>query len=518
MTHFLLAGPVSVRYEAGFLRHLTLAGAEVVRMIYFAIRDHNWQTAQLTITNERIDQTANSFQIQYDWQTADLGIQMAGRVMIQGEADGMVSVDFYGKATNRFARNRIGICVLHPLDGVTGQPCRIESPDGQQLSGWFPDDISPHQPFLDIQTLRWQPASGPVLQLDFLGDVFETEDQRNWTDASFKTYSTPLTVPFPVVLSPGETVQQRVVFRISTDELVSDEPSPAPRQRPESTDNVPHAAPVKPRLGLGQRADKQPLSESEASQLRKLPLSHLRADVLLTTANWQTGLANAIADVRALNVSLELALFFGDHPVRDLTALQQFMASHGNAVGPDTVSPDGVSSILVFDSRTLMTTDVLLNQVVAPLRTAWPNALIGGGTDGFFADVNRNPFDYSQVDFLVYSITPQVHAFDDLTLLENIAGQGPTVRTTRHLTGGKPVHISPVTLLPRYVTAAQSAAERLSPPVDSRQATDFCAEWTRRSLDALTRAGVASVTYYETHGPRGLVDGELVFPVYEILT
>ena len=30
------------------------------------------------------------------------------------------------------------------------------------------------------------------------GDVFEIEDQRNWTDGSFKTYSTPLSLPFPV--------------------------------------------------------------------------------------------------------------------------------------------------------------------------------------------------------------------------------------------------------------------------------------------------------------------------------
>ena len=161
-----------------------------------------------------------------------------------------------------------------------------------------------------------------------------------------------------------------------------------------------------------------------------------------------------------------------------------------------------------------LTSDALLNQVGTPLRTAWPNALIGGGTDGFFADVNRNPFDYNQVDFVVYSITPQVHAFDDLTLLDNIEGQLPTVRTAQHLTGGKPVHISPITLLPRYITAAQSATERLSPPVDSRQTIDFCAEWTRKSLDVLTQAGAASITYYETHGPRGLVDGNVVLPVY----
>ena len=29
------------------------------------------------------------------------------------------------------------------------------------------------------------------------GDSWETEDHRNWTDASFKTYSRPLALPYP---------------------------------------------------------------------------------------------------------------------------------------------------------------------------------------------------------------------------------------------------------------------------------------------------------------------------------
>ena len=32
----------------------------------------------------------------------------------------------------------------------------------------------------------------------FNGETFEMEDQRNWTDASFKTYCTPLSLPYPI--------------------------------------------------------------------------------------------------------------------------------------------------------------------------------------------------------------------------------------------------------------------------------------------------------------------------------
>lgn len=48
--------------------------------------------------------------------------------------------------------------------------------------------------------------------------MFETEDQRNWTDASFKTYGTPLDRPFPVAVSPGEEVHQRVRLVITPDD------------------------------------------------------------------------------------------------------------------------------------------------------------------------------------------------------------------------------------------------------------------------------------------------------------
>lgn len=501
MYQLMHAGPVGIRYENGSLRYLSLGHDEIVRMIYFALRDRYWQTAQVTITDEAIDQMDDSFRISYDWHTNDLGIQMTGHVTIVGEPNGTIAVDFYAKALNSFARNRIGLCVLHPLDGVAGQPCQVESPDGPIQAGLFPTYISPHQPFRNIRALRWQAAAGHRLQLDFSGDVFEMEDQRNWTDESFKTYSTPLDIPFPVTVQPGDEVRQRVVFSVLNQavDLVSVPTKTAAIQQ--------KAVSIKPRIGVGQRADGQPLQESEATLLRKLNLTHLRADVFLTRFDWQSRFTRAVADARALHVPLELGLFFGEQPQFELTELMTFASETQAEIG----------SVLLFDAATLITSDVLLQQLVHQLRSDWPRVPIGGGTDGAFADFNRNRFDYEQVDFVVYSVNPQVHAFDNLTLLENIEGQRATVETARYLTGGKPIHISPITLLPRYLTTEGSATERLTPPTDPRHATDFGAHWTNQSRQALTDAGVASLTYYESHGPRGLVDGEVIFPVYETL-
>jgi hypothetical protein len=55
------------------------------------------------------------------------------------------------------------------------------------------------------------PVENLQVQLAFYGDIFETEDQRNWSDSSYKTYSTPLHLPFPALVMEGETMQQQVV-------------------------------------------------------------------------------------------------------------------------------------------------------------------------------------------------------------------------------------------------------------------------------------------------------------------
>jgi hypothetical protein len=58
---------------------------------------------------------------------------------------------------------------------------------GSWQEGVFPFFISPHQPFKKLQALSWSPSSGVQAKIRFEGEIFEMEDQRNWTDASFKT-------------------------------------------------------------------------------------------------------------------------------------------------------------------------------------------------------------------------------------------------------------------------------------------------------------------------------------------
>jgi hypothetical protein len=166
-----------------------------------------------------------------------------------------------------------------------------------------------------------------------------------------------------------------------------------------------------------------------------------------------------------------------------------------------------------------------------------PDALFAGGTNANFCELNRFRPDGTREDGIVYSINPQIHAFDELSMTENIAGQAETVLTARDYGGGRPVVVSPVTLKQRFNAVATGAAPDLAPgelpaQVDPRQMSLFAAGWTVGSLGRLFESGVASLTYYETTGWRGIIQGDeppavperfpsragMVFPLYHVFT
>src|SRR5207247_7392946 len=126
-----------------------------------------------------------------------------------------------GEARSDFQRNRIGFCVLHPSRECPGRPCVVEKADGTVERGIFPRFISPHQPFKEIRSIAHEVAPGVWAEVRFEGDVFEMEDQRNWTDASYKTYCTPLGLPYPVQVRCGDRVMQSVTLTLRGDPVSS---------------------------------------------------------------------------------------------------------------------------------------------------------------------------------------------------------------------------------------------------------------------------------------------------------
>ncbi|MCC6169508.1 MAG: hypothetical protein IT329_19975 [Caldilineaceae bacterium] len=526
----LRAGPLALVFSAGDLRYITLGDTEIIRRIYVAVRDQDWGTIPATLSNLTIDDQGDHFTIDFDAQHSAPGIEFGWHGAIRGSAGGDLDYSMDGAAQTSFWRNRIGICVLHPAS-CAGNACIVEQVNGTQQRGRFPLLISPHQPFLEMRAIRHYlnngQEGGPSVEARFEGDAFEMEDQRNWTDASYKTYSTPLRIPYPVEVHPGDKVQQAVQLRLHDLPLTQSYPAPAAISAPSAVEITVGAAQHDlPALGLGVAAGGAPFTGAEAARLAALHLSHLRVDLYPDRPNLEQDLAHASLEARALGVGLEIALYLTNAAEAELAGLAALL---------ERLRPR-VARWLVFSTLAPTTPGELVYLARGRLGGYAPDVPIGGGTAAYFTELNRNRPPADALDCVAYSLNPQVHAFDRASLVETLAGQTATAASAAAFCDGKPLVVSPVTLRPRIDPNATGAeitppAGELPADVDPRQMSLFAAGWTLGSINALGSAGVAAVTYYETTGWRGVMERAQgtplpdrfaslpgsVYPVYHLL-
>src|SRR5688500_2319135 len=187
MKHDLRAGPLRCVLEDGALRWVTLTLAdgierEVVRGVYAAVRDRNWATPAPRFTRYDVAAREHSFSVRFTAEHVAGDIDLVWDGTIDGAADGTIAFSMGAIARSTFLRNRLGFCVLPPMEAA-GSALEVEHPDGSREAGFFPIDISSHQPFFEIAAMR-QHLADSLVEILFEGDVFEMEDQRNWTDAS----------------------------------------------------------------------------------------------------------------------------------------------------------------------------------------------------------------------------------------------------------------------------------------------------------------------------------------------
>ena len=166
------------------------------------------------------------FRVTYDVENKQSEVDFFWKGTITGDANGTVTFSMDGEARSTFRRNRIGFCVLHPM-GCAGVPCLIVKVDGAVEESAYPNlplplnylidgEIKPVAPFNNMRAVRYEITSGVEAEVRFEGETFEMEDQRNWTDASYKTYGTPLSQPFPVEVAAGTKIAQRITLALKT--------------------------------------------------------------------------------------------------------------------------------------------------------------------------------------------------------------------------------------------------------------------------------------------------------------
>jgi len=493
----LRAGPLSLIFEAGDLRTIRLGGREVLRRVYVAVRDRNWGTMPSALSNVQIERRDRSFRIAYDVESRQGEIDFFWRGTITGDARGTVTFTMDGQARSTFLRNRIGFCVLHPIRECAGYPCRVEKVDGSVEQGAFPKHISPHQPFMDMRTISHEVVPGVHAEVRFSGEVFEMEDQRNWTDGSYKTYCTPLRLPYPVEVKAGTKISQSITLTCKG----GFETRPYPHDAGVTFSVGGSASLPLPRIGLCVAHHGQPLNQREVRRLQALRLSHLRVDLNLTRPGHEAALRRAAEEAKALNAALEVALTLSDAAEEELKAL---------VAAIEQIRPP-VWAYLVFHLSEPSTSEKWVRLTRERLSACDPTAKIGAGSNAFFTQLNRGRPPLNALDLACYPVNPQCHAFDNASLVENIEAQASTVESARQFCAGVPIAVTPVTLKMRFNPDAtgpvpEPAPGELPAPVDARQMSLFGAAWTVGSLKYLSESGASSLTYYETTGWRGVME------------
>jgi len=273
----------------------------------------------------------------------------------------------------------------------------VTHPDGSASAAAFPKLISPHQPVLNIGGMAYDAAPGRVAEIRFSGDVYEMEDQRNWSDANFKTYPTPLALPYPVDVPAGTKIEQTVEIRLRyTSERRT--------------------------MPVGLTLDRTAPEPAAVERLHRLRLAHLRLEE-----------PGRLAEAARWSMPIELALTLGAEPEKELAAIVTGGTMLARVIVYRTDEPIAAAKWLAL------------------ARGRFPGVPVIAGSNQNFAELNRNrPADFSQG--VAFGLHPQVHAVDDESIMANLASHDSLLESVRAFAKGAPVVLSPVTFGPRGQT------------------------------------------------------------------
>jgi D-apionolactonase len=468
-------GPLEMLLADGDVRYVRIGGVEVLRRIYVGVRDERWGTIAGVLSKVKCGEEGGRWRASYtsEHQRGEVDFVWNGSVEAVVSGTGLcVTFRMDGEARSSFRTNRTGICVLHPIARCAGRPCEIEHADGSREQGQFPELIAPHQPFTNIRSMVHEPAAGMRVEVAFEGEIFETEDQRNWSDGSFKTYCRPLAMGFPYELKAGERVRQAVHVRVA---------GPVPERKVENAIRIGGDVGPLPAIGIQAGPGQDWQASENLARLRQL----------------RVFLHDSGSMAEAMGVPIHVAWHCPAPAAASRHPVVMIVYSEGRPFA-------GVEDVKLVQERH------------AP---HVPASAIGGGTVGNFTELNRNRPPAGSMPALSWPINPQVHATDDLSLIENLQGQGDTVRTARSFAPAAHLAVGPIILhrRPDPFAAGNNGAEAEEVKGDPRQRMQFGAAWTLVSIKRLAEAGADSLTYYETTGPFGVMDGGEVFPLYHVL-
>ncbi|MRX52083.1 hypothetical protein GI374_17030 [Paracoccus sp. S-4012] len=472
-------GQVAARIDDGAVTRLAAHGVEVLRGLACILRDADWGTYAAEDVQDEVGATGFIRRCRY------AGGAVEGEVRFTVTAGGL-DAEARLICHAPLDVNRAGFVVLHPLSGVEGAPLTVRHPDGSTEETRFPQEIAPAQPVRDIAGLAHEVHGVPV-EISFKGEVFEMEDQRNWTDASFKTYCRPLSLPRPFMLRPGEVIRQRVRVAVGA------------RRAAGQTGAGAAAVPARfPAIALAAEPAWGPAPD--AGTLAGSGARMLQARV--GVGEWDDWLAAAAwaADAAGLGLAVELVGDPGDAP-----RLAAVLATSG--VRPRRVSGIAPAWLASRQPEEPCPPGPGPADFARALRAAFPDATAATGLYTCFTELNRSRPDPSHGDVVSHGTAAIVHDASDAAVLQTAEALPAVFASSRRIAGDRPLALNLCAIGMR--SNPYGAALRPNPQGqrltmtdrDPRQGTDFAAAFAVAAYAAAAQAGAEEIALAAPSGP-----------------
>ena len=453
------------------IRNITYDGAQIIDLLYTAIRPLDWSTLTADEHKEDVQVIENDCVI----TITDLftGV-MTTQTRVTLSANNSFTVDYELHGLAEYSINRWGICFCFNAAEWMGSSV-LSSGESYLLK----EDISP-QLVVDGVIQGLFPSSPEMhfvapdqrfIKAFSSGKVLEAEDQRNWTDNTYKIYSGSLKEPRPFNVTKGSNWQQSVKFEVGAPNKSLEDPEKIVVREIEAL----------PSIGLQFNGDSLLAPDDLEKAFILLGIDHLRV-------NEESLTAQKVATTASSGLILEAALLSsnsGEELKAEVLHLSQRV-------------PDGSRLLIQREGREVVDANDLPEN--HSLNTYIP------GSDAYLVDLHKEKHDFG--DSVSYSMAPSVHSSDKESIFKTLATQRESVEFAQKKFAEQ-VFISPITFSTRGNPESGHSRQERNKFADSDLALEIRsiegAAWTLGSIFSLASAGAFSGTWHELFGDFGII-------------
>jgi len=506
-------GRLSFELLDGGLHDIRFDKIEVIRAVTFPVRDRDWGTIAPRLGVVTKEEIAGGLTLAWTAEFVNGDARLRASLVVTASHD-RLEVHATARSDGDFETNRAGFTVLHP---IAASACRltVQYFDGTTEESNLPDRIEPWQPFKDIRSLT-HVQSGIVTCCTLNGDVFEMEDQRQWSDASFKTYNRPLARPWPYRLRDGEPLQQSVSLSFS-----------GKGQRTSAQDEVKLSIGALNGCRIPELALVMTPAEAREALSDLAPLERIAPQRITAHLDPETGDTDLVPFAR-LQTRLTLAVDL-EYAARCDGDLDAEFAELAAQVRAATLP---IASLFVCPSVDRQSTPPgstwpdcpPLENVHAAAARAFPDIPRGGGMLSYFTEFNRKRPPVAMLDFVAHGTNPIVHAADDRSVMQTLTALPWILKSGQAIAGGKPYRLGLSSIPMRQNpygsrTIDNPEDQRLCMAnSDPRHFAQFGAAFTLGYLAQIAPFGIEVWTPASGSGPRGVCKDGILTPLGDLLS